>query len=156
MLPWHWYCCPNSQVSCFSFTNQNISVTSFGELPLGGLVGPVCPVLLPFLSAHRLVGVHALAAAVLVDFQMFVMSFPVFTLPAAYSAKEKITSEKKSKQGQQPWEGMTPPPPLQLSFLQNSSLLLCGGGRSCCTAGGHRSRRGLRQAGRLQLTLCAW
>lgn len=57
MLPWHWYCCPNPQVSCFSFANQNIVAATFGEFPLEGLLGPVCPVLLPFLSANVVVGI---------------------------------------------------------------------------------------------------
>lgn len=61
-----------------------------------GLVGPVFPVLLLFLTANMVVGLHALC-----DFQMYLMYIFDFTLPAAYSAKEEIASQKKSKQGQQ-------------------------------------------------------
>lgn len=48
----------------------------------------------------------ALVAAAVFHFQMFLTSF--FCLyPAADSPEEKITSQKESKQGRQPWEGMT-------------------------------------------------
>lgn len=123
-------------------------------------MGPVCPVLLPCLSANRAVGINEYgAAAAVFPFQVLLTSFSAFTLPAAYSAKEKITSQKKSQQGQQPREGMTSNPTIFPSKLTPNTPTLWGvwgvGHKNVHHAPvDHFSRTNLRHPGRLQLILC--